>query len=686
MSGAFNLPNNADAQIRLGFEDPAFCGVPAPVAQRVFKPEFQSSDFAPEETKVEVTNISPKGHKVRSLPGKAITAGAVTGQTDADGYLPALTSPLLRNDGGTVLGGGAFSHVYGPSQGIDTPFNFSVEQNTGDDLPSIAPGTGTTDFTLTAANGAAKIAAVTLQATYSTVWDEGVERHPNPTTSSVFARGIPPEWLDRADGPQGDLYAKIVGEETDPQGRKLLVMQAVIGRPGPITGAWTIGAGTDTATAPAGTGAATTQVFRRDTHEIDGELLEVQSVTDDDTIVYTTNHVAGATSVTISREYNTVGFFTVLAARSLDTGFANWNNVTNSLGASMGDRPKTGSTVQLHFTGRTGIVQPAVGALAGTITVTAGLKDLVGVATAFLSELFVGGLIITAGGQRNRIATITSDTVATVVDNWTATEAGVTATEQAPPTVALSGTYTTASDLTFVASGGAMLTELSIGSQVRTAGGEVRRIATITDDNTATVTRAFGSTEAAVPATTGFEWRFARARATWTDIIHLSGLMPELLTDVRVFFPDTDLPEELVEITETGTFTFTAATAAITGIGTKQNAAVVNQGQSTGTFSFTFRNVSTRLRKAIESGSLIRIKLGSATGVLIGTSQIEYQKNWVVNGLIIGKPTVVPDGDTNQMTVAGELFDNDSDPEFPDAVQLEIVSDRADPTATTPYL
>ena len=686
MSGAFRLPNNADAQIRLGFEDPAFCGVPAPVAQRVFKPEIQSSDFAPEETKVEVTNISPRGHKVRSLPGKAITAGAVTGQTDADGYLPALASPLLRNDGGTVLGGGAFSHIYGPSQGVDTPFNFSVEQNTGDDLPSIAPGTGTQDFTVTVANGAAKIAAVTLLATYSTVWDEGVERHPNPTTSSVFARGIPPEWLDRADGPQGDLYAKIVGEETDPQGRKLLVMQAVIGRPGPTTGAWTIGAGTDTATAPVGTGAATTEVFRRDTHEIDGVLLEVAAVTDDDTIVYVANHGPGATSVTISREYNTVGSFTVLGARSLDTGFANWNRVTNSLGAFMGDRPKTGSTVELHFTGRTGIAQPAVGALAGTITVTSGLKDLVGVGTAFLSELFVGGLIITVGGQRNRIATITSDTVATVVDNWTATEAGVTATEQAPPTVPLSGTYTTASDLTFVASGGAMLTELSIGSQVRTAGGEVRRIATITDDNTATVTRAFGSTEAAVPATTDFEWQFARARATWTDIIHLSGLMPELLTDVFVFFPDTDLPEEQVEITETGTFTFTSATAAITGIGTKQNTAVVNQGKSLGTFAFTFRNVSTRLRKAIESGSLIRIKLGSSTGVIIDTSTVEYQKNWVINGQIAGKPTVIPDADTNQMTVTGELFANDSDPLFPDALQLEVVSDRPDPTATTPYL
>lgn len=686
MSGAFKLPNNAEAQIHLGFEDPAFCGVPAPLAQRVFFPVFQSSDFAPEETPVEVTNLSALGHKVRSLPGKSITSGAITSQMDADGILPALVSPLLRNDGGTVLGGGAFRHIYGPSQGIDTPFNFSVEQNTGDDLPSIAPGTGTVDFTVTVANNAAAISAVTLMATYSTVWDEGVERHPNPTDSSAFAMGIPPEWLDRADGEQGDLYAKIVGEETDPQGRKLLVMQAVIGRPGPITAVWTIGAGTDTATAPAGTGAALTQVFRRDTHEIDGVLLVVSSVPDDDTIVYTTNHGPGATSVTISREYNTVGFFTVLAARSLDTDFANWNNVTNSLGAFMGDRQKTGSTVRLHFTGRTGVVQPAAGALAGTVTVTTGLKDLVGVATAFLSELFIGGLVITDGGQRNRIATLTSDTVGTVVDDWTATEAGVAATEQEPPTVPLTGTYTTATDLTLVASGGAMLTELSIGSQVRTAGGEVRRIATITDDDTATVTRAFGSTEVAVAATTDYEWRFARARATWTDVIHLSGLMPELLTDIRVFLPDTDLPEEKVEVIETGTWTFTAATAAISGVGNKENIAVVNQGQSTGTFSFTFRNVSTRLRKAVESGSLIRFRLGASTGKLIDTSTEEYQNNWVINGKIVGKPTVIPDPDTNQMTVAGEIVANESDPDFPDPVQLEVVSDRADPTATSVYL
>lgn len=688
MSGAFNLPNNANAQVRLGFEDPLNCGVPAPPESLIFHPPFQTTDVGPEETPVEVTNISSAGHKLVSLPGKSITGGALSAQTDADGLLPALVAPLLNNDvgePGTDLLGGAFGHTYGPSQPNATPVNYTVGLNTGDDLPSIMPGTGTLTFTVTVANGAAKVTALDMQSTYETAWGTGVERHPNPTDSTLFARGVPTDWLDRFAGQQGDVYAVLRGEETDAQGRILLVVQAVVGRPGPITGAWTIGAGTDTATAPAGTGLAKTEVFDGDTHEIDGVLLRVQSVTDDDTIVYTATHTPGAAAVTISREYATAGFFTVLPGRSGDTRFAVWNKARHSTGEFMGDRALTGSTIELHATGDTGIVQPVTVSIAGTVSVTSGANGLAGTATSFLSELYVGGLVSTAGGQSRRVESITSDTVATVVSNWTITEGPVAATAQAQPTVALTGLVTTAADLTLVGDGSTLFdTELDIGSWVRTGGGEVRRIATITDFQTATVTRAFANTEAAVTAETDYEWQFPRISPTWTSVIHASGLFPEVITGLKVFYPDTQLPEETVEIAESFEFTFTAATQPVSGIGGKFLAAVVQQGQSLGTFVGTLRNVSTRSKKAIISGARVRFKIEGSTGKVIGTSLFEYGFDWTLNGKIFGKPPGVPDADTNQIVVSGELFPNDSDPEFPDACQLFVRSDRMNPVLTVP--
>jgi len=62
-------------------------------------------------------------------------------------------------------------------------------------------------------------------------------------------------------------------------------------------------------------------------------------------------------------------------------------------------------------------------ACAGTVTKGIGLYALTGVATAFLTELYVGALIF-VGTEWNTVVTITSNTVATVYQPWTAAAAG----------------------------------------------------------------------------------------------------------------------------------------------------------------------------------------------------------------------------------------------------------------------
>lgn len=64
--------------------------------------------------------------------------------------------------------------------------------------------------------------------------------------------------------------------------------------------------------------------------------------------------------------------------------------------------------------------------LTGTITVTAGSAAFSGSGTAFLTDLIVGDVVQTAGGQARRIATLTSDTAGTFESAMTSTETGVT--------------------------------------------------------------------------------------------------------------------------------------------------------------------------------------------------------------------------------------------------------------------
>ena len=686
-----NIPNTAESQSRMGFEHPEFCGIPAPEAQLTFHPLGPTSDISQDAPGVEVTNISSSGVKPRTLPGKALTGGTMSEQNDAHGFIPALVAPLRFNDGGVDLGGGAHQHTYALSLGTGTPFNYTLQQDPGDKLSLISAGVGTQEFTVTIASNAAMVIGITSLATYSTEHDTGVERHPNPTASTLFARNQPPQWLERADGTQGDLYAVLRGEETGADGITRLVFQATIGRPGPITALWSITGATATLTADTpGAGLATSEVFKDDVLDVDGEPLVVLSTPDDDTIILTTNHTAGATAATPTREYGTEGFFLVQIGRFSDTSYAVWNKVNNSTGGFMGNRELTGSTVEIHATGATAIVQPVAVALTDDISVTVGTTTVVGEASSlFLAELYVGGLITTAGGQSRRVATITSNTDATIAAGvpWTTTEAIVSGTSTAPPLVALSGTYTTAGTTALTASGGAMLTELSIGSTVRTLAGEVRRIATISDDDTATVTRAFTGSEVAVAATTDFEWQFPRAQSSFAQLIPLSGLFSELNTEVFVSLPSTDLPEEKIEIAETATFTFTAATQGKGGIGGKQFAAVVPQGTASGNFAVVINKVSLRLsRKAVEAGTDIRFRFVSTTGKVIGTTNFEYAFEWVIHGRLEGKPTWIPDADTNQGTLAGSLNNNLSDVDFPDLITLITTSDVADPTAVTPFL
>ena len=416
------IPQPTNAKVRTGFQ--SCYGVPALLADLVYFTKFGSHDFGMEKQTVEPTNITGTGQRPRPLPGKLLMDGITLGtQLDVDGALMFYSQPLRKY--GTIANPetGVYVVLIGPSQATDVPQAYSVEFDLDDGVNEYAIDLRTTQEQYTFAVGAALQAQFTVSGSYSTVFKKGAESHPNPATKHFFFRGIPEEWIARAE-PQGDVYIRLV----DSSDLTALKFVARVGKPGPITGLWTAAASTITEDGSAG--AALTEVFAGDFLMIGAGLHLVASVTDDDTIVLAT--APTATSVTVIHEYG--GFdFTVTPGNDglLDRPiFAELKHSDD--GAFMGDRENSGVSLEAHLTASTGISSVASAALSGTITTNG--TTTVTASAGLLAEARVGSVITTAGLEvLPRVVSVESDTSLTIAKAAVGSEAGVAGTSSNRP-------------------------------------------------------------------------------------------------------------------------------------------------------------------------------------------------------------------------------------------------------------
>jgi hypothetical protein len=673
----------------MGFE--AQYGTPAAPAAMTWEPPFQSQDIDPEKGSVEITNIAGAGHQQRPLPGKALVGGTIASQSDADGMLPLIANALHNASDTTDLGDGAYSTIYGRSQENPVP-SITIEKDRDDGVRDIAVGTETTELSITVANGAAMVVSATVASAYSSVWRTATERHPNPASGTLYARGLPPEWIDRPDGSAGDVYFRLLDLFTDAQGREQTVWTARVGAPGAITGTWSVTAGQAAFTGTGG--AATTELVPGDVIDVEGERLEVDTVTSANAFTTTGNHSAGASAKRVVREYGEAAdagltFFQGRPGLSSQTSLPRWFSAKHSSGGFMGNRAQAGSTLEGHLTASTGIVAGTFAQLTGTIAVNPNDATITGTGTAFLAELSVGDYFETEDGQTTRILSIASDTSAEATSKFSDAETGADAFSRPIPQVALTGTITTAGTTALTGTGTLFTTELAAGSWVRTVAGEVNRVLSITNNTAAVMVRAWSGSESGVAGTTDYEWKSARERADWSPAIHVSGLFPELLSELHLFLSTTSVAEEKVEIAESAAITFTAGKAPVGGLGSEHVAGVFASGFSTGQAVLTMRKVSSQLRKAILGKEDVRFRLVCSTGKLISTSALEYTWEIVGHGSPTGKPVGVPDATTNQEILTLSLFANADDTDgfgdapAVDALQIRVTSDRANPLATS---
>lgn len=649
-------------------------GKEADLNAHIYHAEFASTDMGEgEQGSVENPNITSTGSTAVPLGGSIVVTGTTSALPDADAYLPCAASALRQVSDAEDLGGGAWRHIYSRSQANQFLCSYTVRTRRGDGIHTLAIGTKCLQFDVTLATDTAPVFSITEQSQFITTWPETVERHPNPANGRMYLRGTPDDWIDRKDGDAGDAYFRLVDLAPNAVNQQIATFYAISGRPGRIAGTWTVGAGTNTFTGTSG--AALTDIVKGDVLDVDGVLLEVAAPPfDDNTFTTVANHGAGATGAILTREYGAE-----LAARLVRSnvrpglnstnGKNLWNELNHSSGGPFGDTP--GAVLQMHLDSAAGIVAGTIGALTGTVSVTGGSDVVTGAGTDFVADARIGDFVQTPLTLvlGKRVLEITSATEMRVDSNYGTAESGETMNLRPIPQITLSGTYTTASDNTIVAVGGAMLTELSLGSWFRTVGGQVRRILAIADDDNATATRDFDTTEAAVAATTDYEWRGPREVPAWSTILHPSGPFPILRVQTNVFLQTPASAEEEIP-PESITWSYLAAYVARLVVGTPWATGIQESGSTSGTVEALFPKDTTVFDKAVRSQLRGRFRVVLRSAQEIGTSGLVYSWTWLLHFKASGKAIVIPDDTTNTTRLGGTLH---ADPDDPDGLTDDVV-------------
>lgn len=685
MAGACDATfSTANGQVRRGAEGRE--GIPAAEAAMIYDAVLTNTDLGDAlQAFIDNPNIRASGAQPVPLAGSAIVDGTTNAAPDADSYLPTWASMLRNSDATETLPGGAFRTVYGRSRSVSSLCSYSTETNRGDTLHTLVVGTKGFQGDLTLAVNAAPTMTLLEQGQFKTEYDEAVVRATtNPVTGDLRLRGNPADWIDRKTGNAGDVYAKLIDLATNPQGQQIATFYAITGRPGALAGSWTVGAGTDTWT---GTGGAADKVKGDVFYSDDEVLFEIDTVAAGDVNALTTTavHVAGATGVTLTREYGAAAAASITPSPvrpGLNTtnGLNRWNEINESSGGQMGDLKSI--PVEMHLTNTAGIVAGTIGALTGSVTVTAGSDVVTGTGTDFVTDARLGDFVDTPLTLvlGKRVIEITSATVMRVDSVYGTNETTVTMNLRPIPQIALAGTYTTtAIDDTIVGVGG-NLTTLQPGAWFRTIGGQVRRLLVITDDDNATATRNFSSIEAAVACTTDVEWRVDRERPDWATIEHISGIFPILRTRVNIFISTPGSEEEEIGV-ESLTFSFLAGFIANLVTNSPWATRIRDSGNSTGTITIISAKDSTTFRKVLGTQERARVRVLLRSAVLIGTSGLPYSWEFILHVKAGGaKPFVIPDATSNQTQLVGTLHDDETQTDgFTDQISLVIISDNPTP-------
>ncbi len=352
------------------------------------------------------------GARMRDVdfPGLAPAGGPFVVELDAESILPFIAQS--QGGGSVVDTSPVFVHTLSE---LETDIDFSgrhltVEIFRDDGMPQRTVDVLVQELNLTVETGGLMLATVTCVAGWADYWDNAILRAPTAgdAPASVIGLDNVAAWKALS----GPLTIKAT--EIIPAAGAVPLKTKVVVKRGPeqvLSGTWTVGAGTNSF-AGAG-GAALTELASGNYIETEGELLEVDVITDDDTFTTVGNHTAGAAAVLVVETFGPTES-TLPRWTHFTKGNVQYGELFDSRsGAHIGDRAN-GNRVEMYFDA-SGLTDPPTVTLTGTVTHTIALDTLVGVGTLFLTELAVGQEVLLGDSISHRIATIADDLNATTV-------------------------------------------------------------------------------------------------------------------------------------------------------------------------------------------------------------------------------------------------------------------------------
>jgi hypothetical protein len=247
-----------------------------------------------------------------------------------------------------------------------------------------------------------------------------------------------------------------------------------------------------------------------------------------------------------------------------------------------------------------------------------------------------------------------------------------------PPAVTLTGTVThTISANTLAGVGTLFLTELALGQIVNLGDSIVHRIATITDDVTATTVQdRVGATAAGVALTVPPHWDVQQFRPDWvsgfTEAPVFNGIA------IEVFVDDARFDAQSVN------FVITPPAVATSALGTRRATQVKLQGIRNVAANFDRAINDAEMIRAAELSSLIKVQAVATGAKEIPTTQTPYSMT-----LTAGNCTVTSPRET--ITAAGERIEavtteagRDPGGTFPEDLEIVVVNSIPEAAITPP--
>ena len=415
------------AVVRAGWEA---CPQQAPVEASMNKyMKFSSETLSGERTKFDDDSIDGAQEMALALLGKIDANGDLVMNVDAENHA-ILFAQAMRSGTVTNPTSGVYLHKLALGETTTYPESISMEVYR-DSLE-----TGDVGFVQQFRGGRVAKLVLSLSvdgiltATISLVFERydylGTPLGP-VATGRIHFRGLPRYdntvnlWDKSIDG---DILVKVSDVSNLPTSIDVVAKRA---KKALLTGTATVSAGQGaTAGEFVGTGTLfTSELAPGDQIDINSESVVVASIEDDTNLTLVGDHSAGASGDAMTIEYGSTT--STITIGTDNDGKGVYNTIKRSSdGSHLGDEAVP---FQMHMDDGTGTVVSR--SLTGTVSVTAGqgaeAGEFVGVGTAFLTELVVGGEI-TVASETHVIASIEDNTNLTLETDHVAGAAGAAAT------------------------------------------------------------------------------------------------------------------------------------------------------------------------------------------------------------------------------------------------------------------